>query len=82
MDSQPYNSAKNRLADDKEVADRLSLSKSWVRGQRHKRRNGEPHAFDIDPVMIGTSPRYRVEDVEAFIASLTQANDNGGLTNG
>jgi hypothetical protein len=55
---------------DKEVARRLSLSPSWVRGQRHKRRHGEPHIFTVEARYIGSCPRYVAEEVEAFIAKL------------
>ena len=71
-----------RLIDDKAFAAHLSLSPSWVRVERHKRRKGLPHTLNIDPVMIGSSPRYRMEDVEAFIEGLNPANDNGGPSNG
>lgn len=71
-----------RLIDDKAFAAHLSLSPSWVRVQRYKRRKGLPHTLNIDPVMIGSSPRYRMEDVEAFIEGLDPANDNGGQSNG
>lgn len=53
---------------DKDVARRLNLSPSWVRGQRHKRKHGLPHIFNIEPRYIGSCPRYVVEEVEAFIA--------------
>lgn len=55
---------------DKDVARRLSLSASWVRGQRHKRRNGNPHILDVDPRYIGSCPRYLKSDIDAFVASL------------
>lgn len=55
---------------DKDIARRLSLSPSWVRGQRHKRRNGQPHILDIDPRYIGSCPRYVVSEVEAFIGAI------------
>jgi len=61
---------------DKELASLMAMSGSWVRVERHKRRKGLPHTLNIDPVMIGSSPRYRVEDVEAFIENLTSANEN------
>jgi len=67
---------------DKTLALAMCMSKSWVRVERHKRRKGLPHTLDIDPVMIGSSPRYRVEDVEAFIKGLCPANDNRGQFNG
>lgn len=67
---------------DSAVAETVCMSPSWVRVQRYKRRKGLPHTLNIDPVMIGSSPRYRMEDVEAFIEGLDPANDNGGQSNG
>mgnify|MGYP000038220784 CR=1 FL=1 len=67
---------------DSAVAETVCMSPSWVRVQRYKRRNGLPHTLNIDPVMIGSSPRYRVEDVEAFIKELTSANENHGSQKG
>ena len=58
-----------RLVDDAYIAKRLSISRSWVRKQRFLRRQGRPHFLDIDPVMIGSVPRYRVEDVGAWISA-------------
>ena len=63
-----------RLIGDGEVAELLSMSRSWVRKQRFLRRRGLPHVFDIDPVMIGSSPRYPLEDVEAWIDALPETN--------
>ena len=65
----------NAFIDDSELAKRLSMSPGWVRNQRWRRRHDQPHALTIDPVMIGASPRYRIEDVEAWIASLEVTND-------
>ena len=67
-----------RLIGDMALASLLAMSGSWVRGERHKRRNGLPHTFNIDPVMIGSSPRYRIEDVEAFIEGLISVSKKGG----
>jgi len=58
-----------RLVDDAYVAKLLSISPGWVRKQRFNRRHGFPHVFDIDWVMIGSAPRYRVEDVGAWISA-------------
>ncbi len=58
-----------RLVDDAYIAKRISMSPGWVRKQRFNRRHGLPHVFDIDPVMIGSAPRYRLEDVLAWISS-------------
>ena len=66
------------LLSDAGIADRLSMSKSWVRQQRLLRRKGKPHFLAIDPVMIGTSPRYRVDDLDALLNEVFVANDNAG----
>ncbi len=58
-----------QLVNDVEIARLLSVSRSWVRKQRFLRRHGLPHVFDIDPVMIGSLPRYRLEDVRAWISA-------------
>jgi hypothetical protein len=63
---------------DADVAIWLRVSPSWVRVQRYNRRHGLSHKFNIDPVMIGSMPRYRHEDVVAWINSLSPANDVGG----
>jgi hypothetical protein len=70
------------LVKDQVVADMTSMSKSWVRVQRHKRRRGLTHTFDVDPVMVGGSPRYFIDEVEGFIERLVQANDKGGQVHG
>ena len=67
------------LLRDKDIAAQLSISPAWVRQQRFKRRRGLPHVLKIDPIMIGSSPRYLVEDVNNFISSLTSANQNDVL---
>jgi len=68
----------NPLISDRDIAEHLSMSRSWVRQQRLLRRRGEPHFLTIDPVMIGTSPRYRVEDLDALLNEVFVANDNAG----
>jgi hypothetical protein len=45
------------------------MSKSWIRKQRMYRRRGVDHVLAIDPVMIGSVPRYRLVDVEEWLAS-------------
>ena len=59
----------HRLLTDKDVADRLSVSRNTIRTQRHYRLNGKPHWLTVDPIMIGSSPRYRLEDIEEWLAS-------------
>lgn len=53
---------------DKDIARRLNLSPSWVKGQRHRRRHGLPHIMNLEPRYIGSCPRYVAEEVEAFVA--------------
>lgn len=61
---------------DKEVARLIGMSPSWVRVQRMKRRRREEHSLAVDPILIGASPRYRTEDIEAWIASLGNGGDD------
>jgi predicted DNA-binding transcriptional regulator AlpA len=63
----------NRLVRDAHIAELIGMSKSWVRKQRMLRRRGVDHVLAIDPVMIGTVPRYRLADVEAWLCSHTNA---------
>ncbi|MBT5062591.1 MAG: hypothetical protein HOM65_09170 [Verrucomicrobia bacterium] len=65
-----------KLLNDKRIAELFGVSESWVRVQRYNRRHGLSHELNIDPVMIGSMPRYRHEDVIAWIDSLSPANDN------
>lgn len=60
---------------DKDVARRLNMSTSWVRGQRHKRRHGEAHVLDLEPRYIGACPRYVRDEVEALIEGWSQKAD-------
>jgi hypothetical protein len=55
-----------RFLRDRDVARIFGMSESWVRVQRHYRRHDQPHVLAIDPVLIGTKPRYRRADVEAL----------------
>ena len=55
---------------DRDIAQRLNLSPSWVRGQRHKRSHGLPHILTLDPRYIGSCPRYVAVEVESFIAAI------------
>jgi hypothetical protein len=63
------------LINDHKVAKMLSISPEWVRNQRWRRRRGLEHVLTVEPVMIGRSPRYRIEDVETWIAELEVTND-------
>ena len=55
---------------DKDIASELCLSCSWVRKQRWLRRHEKEHVFTVDPVMIGSAPRYRNQDVREWIDAL------------
>ena len=55
---------------DKDVARKLNLSPSWVRGQRHKRAKRLPHILDVDARYIGTCPRYVRAEIDAFVAAI------------
>jgi hypothetical protein len=55
---------------DKDIARRLKLSSSWVRGERHKRKHGLPHTLQVDPRYIGTCPRYVKAEIDAFVEAL------------
>jgi predicted DNA-binding transcriptional regulator AlpA len=59
-----------RLVRDADIAQRIAMSQSWLRKQRMLRRQGEEHVFAVDPVMIGSSPRYRAEEVDAWLAGI------------
>jgi hypothetical protein len=56
---------------DKDVARIFNLSPSWVRGQRHKRKHGEPHIFNLEPRFIGRCARYVRAEVEALVRAWT-----------
>lgn len=55
---------------DQDIANILRLSTAWVRKQRHLRNRSEDHVLSIDPVYIGSSPRYRFTDFSEWQASL------------
>lgn len=59
-----------QLLSDRDVARCLSLSPSWVRGQRHKRRHGQPHILTVDARYIGSCPRYVRAEIDAFVQTI------------
>ena len=69
------NTTAYHLLADGDLAKHLNVSKSCIRGQRHKRRRGLGHWLTIDPVMVGRGPRYRAPDFMAWFSRLetTQA---------
>ena len=56
-----------QLVDDRAIARLLTLSPEWVRKQRFLRRHRLDHIFTVDPVMIGSVPRYRLAEVLSWI---------------
>lgn len=68
----------NTFLNDKDIAGALRLSSAWVRQQRFKRRHQIDHVLTIDPVMIGSSPRYRYEDFKDWQNSLEAEPVLGG----
>lgn len=67
----PQMNIQPELYRDHDIAHLLGMSRSWVRVQRHKRRYGQEHVFDISPCYIGASPRYRRSDVEDFLSRVS-----------
>ncbi len=55
------------LLNDTQVARLLNFSVAWVRKERWKRKTGQTHVLDIDPVIIGNKPRYRSSDIQDWI---------------
>ena len=55
---------------DKDIAEILSVSSSWVRKQRHLKRKGEDNLLPVEAVYIGSSPRYRALDIKKWLADL------------
>ena len=68
------------LINDAKVAKLLSMSHSWVRGQRYKRRHGLPHELAVDPVHIGASPRYVASDVADWLKGIVEVGREPALT--
>ena len=61
---------------DRDIGRILGISPNTIRVQRHYRRNGKDHYLKIDPVMIGSLPRYTKEDVANLIANLKENKIN------
>ncbi len=58
------------LLTDKEIAKTLNVSTSWVRKERHLRHAGQTHSLTIDPIYVGSSPRYRSDEFSAWLENL------------
>ena len=56
-----------KFVDDNWIAEQIGMKVSTIRGQRFNRKHGHPHWLDIDPVFIGSKPRWRLNDVIAWL---------------
>ncbi len=64
-----------RLISDEGVARMVGMSRSWVRQQRYRRRHGLEHSFDLEPVGVGSCPRYPLDEVHGWIERQRAARD-------
>lgn len=55
---------------DKDLAEVLGMSQSWIRKQRYLRAKEEDHILTIDPIYLGRSPRYRASSFYKWMAAL------------
>ena len=58
------------LLNDRELGRLIGSAPSTIRVQRHRRKNGLEHWLTLDPVFLGSSPRYRPEQAKTFIDNL------------
>ena len=68
------------LCSDADIALILRMSPEWVRKQRMWRRAGLPHVLTVDPILIGTSPRYILADIEAWLEAQRRPTSTGKPT--
>ena len=61
---------------DKDIAGMLSVSPSWVRKQRHLRNKGEDHSLTVDPIYIGSSPRYLDTQIQEWLKEISTINNS------
>jgi hypothetical protein len=69
------------LISDARIAGLLSVSRSWVRKERFNRRHGLPHTLSIDPIMIGSLPRYKYADILQWIETIRNSNSQRAAEN-
>jgi hypothetical protein len=55
--------------DDAWIAAHIRMSIATIRGQRFKRLHKCEHWLTVDPVYIGSKPRYRLADVQDWLAT-------------
>lgn len=67
----------SQLVNDGWVAARLQMKVATIRSQRYRRRHGLDHWFDVDPVFIGSRPRYGRADIIAWLERQYTQSMNG-----
>ena len=64
-----------KLLDDIGLGEIADMAPATFRVQRHLRRTGKPHWFNVDPIYVGSSPRYLPEEVTDFFNRLKAERD-------
>ena len=62
------------FVDDHWIASQIGMKASTIRVQRFNRKHGQPHWLDIDPVFIGSKPRWRLSDVQTWLENQGSQN--------
>ena len=65
------------FVDDHWLAQRIGMKVATIRSQRFKRRHALPHWLDLDPVMIGSKPRYRLSTALNWLQGQVRQNTIG-----
>lgn len=68
MNKKSINNYKIKLLNDHSVAELLDVSVAWVRLQKHLRKHGKEHSLAVDPILMGKTRRYRLSDIEEWLA--------------
>ena len=63
------------FVDDQWIAERIGMKVPTIRSQRFKRRHGLSHWLDLDPVMIGSKPRYRLSSALEWLLRRGQQSE-------
>ena len=70
---QSINISRTKFVDDNWIAERIGMKVSTIRGQRFNRKHGLRHWLDIDPVIIGTIPRWNLKKSVAWLKKLSNS---------
>ncbi len=66
------------FVDDRWPAQQIGMKPGTIRSQRFKRLHGQDHWFDVDPVYIGSKPRYRLYDVLTWLKRQGRTTNTSG----